>query len=411
MASGTAWLHKVLKKLGQRYERKGRLSGVMKVGNSLHFDQLSELQNFFGIEPIRINRNNDVHILLDKAVSLEPESFWLQQISTTLGYQLKQETGERGREQREALLACLQLAFPGLQRLTDGLREEEKTVRKLFTLFPAPDSAREVKDICFQLFTTIEFLQHNSEPVTISELGARFFGNSKILRQGEIRSILLHWLSITGRAECENEEQLLAAVNIYHDRLTVNALLYGPIIYRKNGQEYDWIHRLYQIGEAATISWSNLQEIDEMYWHTDDACSNPPRLICCENEAPFSLHMRQRPQDCLLFTSGFPNSAVQKVYRYLAPKASCSLHWGDTDPNGLRIAAILNEIHPLQLYRCDANSLLAHQKQLLPLTEKQRRAAYNLLDEVTFPFRRELLLTVEKGWLEQESWCPDQQTK
>jgi hypothetical protein len=115
--------------------------------------------------------------------------------------------------------------------------------------------------------------------------------------------------------------------------------------------------------------------------------------------------MRQKNNQCLLFTSGFPGSAVQKIYSLLAPQASTCYHWGDSDPAGLRIAAIMNSIYPLQLYRCDISTLQKHRPFLLPLLQKQKDICLNLLTRLPdFPFADELLFTLENGWLEQESW-------
>ena len=115
--------------------------------------------------------------------------------------------------------------------------------------------------------------------------------------------------------------------------------------------------------------------------------------------------MRQKADACILFTSGFPGSAVCKIYELLAPQAVSCLHWGDTDPNGLHIASILNSIYPLELFRCDIETLRQHAQHLLPLSEKQQqRAALILQNNQLFPFRKELVYTLENGWLEQENW-------
>jgi hypothetical protein len=245
----------------------------------------------------------------------------------------------------------------------------------------------------------------NNSPITISELGARFFEHSKQLRQGELRSLLIRWLNLycPDLDIIENEEQIWANYHVYHDRLTVNAVIYGPIVYTKNGKEFDWISTLYQKGEAATVSWANLQDIETMRLQRHE--TNPPALICCENEAPFSQLMRKRANDAILFTSGFPGSAVRKIYELLAPQAASCFHWGDTDPNGLRIASILNSIYSLELYRCDIETLKLHRKHLLPLTPKQKQTAeFILSNNQKFPFRSEIAFTLENGWLEQESW-------
>jgi hypothetical protein len=133
--------------------------------------------------------------------------------------------------------------------------------------------------------------------------------------------------------------------------------------------------------------------------------SGTPNLICCENETPLSNMIKQKKNSCLLFTSGFPSSAVQKLYQLLAPHASSCKHWGDSDPAGLRIAAIMHDLHPLQLYRCDLATLKQHKGKLLLLSLQHKNDILNILEnQPGFPFPDELLFTLKNGWLKQESW-------
>ena len=286
-------------------------------------------------------------------------------------------------------------------KLIDNLAEDSETfVRMLGT-----KGENWVSTIFFQVAETIQFVFTNNEPITISELGARFFHNSKALRQGEIRAIFLNWLRLHSLDSelFERDEDVWANYNILNDRLTVNAVIYGPIIYEKNGKVFDWIYQLYKQGEAATIGWSNIYDIDTMYFlHAEE---RQPDLICSENEAPFSQLMRQQSKHCLLFTSGFTGSTAQKIYGFLAPHAANCYHWGDSDPAGLRIAAIMNSLYPLKLFRCDLVALQHFRSSLIPLTQKQKDICIQLLATTPeFPFSDELQFTLENGWLEQESW-------
>lgn len=406
MVPVTDFLTEILNKAGRRYQKRGELRGVMKVGTSLSHLKIQHLHNFFGIEPVRINTKEEVRIHFDIMLRNAPESVWIERISSHLGRSLHPINQPKTEELTKTLLSRLHIAFPGLKTLLQHLQDCPDDLYRMLSAH----SQQEVTKSCFQVAETVVFLLKNSSPITISELGARFFEHSKKLRQGELRSLLLRWLNLycPELDIVEDEEQIWASYHVYHDRLSVNAVIYGPIVYTKNGKDFDWIFNLYQQGEAATVSWANLQGMTTMRWqgHT----SQPPALICCENEAPFSQLMRRQANDAVLFTSGFPGSAVRKIYGYLAPQASSCFHWGDTDPNGLRIASILNSIYPLQLYRCNIETLRLHRKLLLPLTPKQKRVAEAiLLHNHDFPFRNELNFTLESGWLEQESWQYDRE--
>ena len=96
---------------------------------------------------------------------------------------------------------------------------------------------------------------------------------------------------------------------------------------------------------------------------------------------------------------------MQKIYSLLAPKAATCYHWGDSDPAGLRIAAIMHAIYQLQLFRCDLQDLQKHKPFLIPLSQKQKDIGLHLLATTPdFPFADELMFSLENGWLEQENW-------
>ena len=406
MAENGSFLTDILGKIARKYERTGKLGGTIKLGTGLLHDQLQKLHQFFGVDPIRISRNEEVRLHLDRLLQQGSEPFWLTRIEEALGTTpLKHSPKFSQDEQNTTLLYRLRLAFPRLRDLVDYLAENPEELRGLRT-----GSASDTTNRCFQLAKTLQYLIDNTEPVTVSELGAQFFESSKALRQGELRTLLLRWLKLYLRDVylSEDEDQLLENFHVYHDRLTVNAVLFGPVIYRKHGREFDWIYQLYKQGEAATLNWANLMEMENMSWR--DRKDDPPQLICCENEAPFSQLMRQQPGNAYLFTGGFPNSAVCTIYRLLASQASRCLHWGDSDPNGLRIASILHALFPLQLYRCNIETLKRCEQFLLPLTDRQKCVARAMLTPGGFPFQDELRFTLAQGWLEQEKWCPDQET-
>ncbi len=401
------FLDTVLAKIARRYQLKGVLSGTMKLGQDLDTGTMKELANFFGLDPLRVNKKEEVRLHFNVLLQNGSESQWLEKIGDVLGTPLSCDKPEKNGndEAVRKILASLALAFPEIEELFSILPEEDNGIGKMLP----GRSEEEVRQNCFTTAETIRFLLQNKEVLTVSDLGAQFFHNSKILRLGEMRSLLLKWLALCSPdLEGADEETLLARYHVVHDRLTVSAVIYGPVIYEKDNKRYDWIEQLYRAGEAATLGWSNIQGIDKIYFSNGE--ETPPDLITCENEAPFSLLMQQKRNSCLLFTKGFPGSAVQKLYQLLGPQAASCRHWGDSDPAGLRIAALLNTLHSLQLYRCDLATLERCRHALLPLTQKQKDSCLHiLLSNPDFPFQEELLFCLDNGWLEQEGWQEEPQ--
>lgn len=394
-------LQQILLKIARRYELKGRLGGTMKLGQAINSRELSKLHNFFGLSPIRVNAREEARLYFDKLLDSGTQEQWLDKIGDALGYVLTQKVNPKDDEHVEMLLERLRLAFPDLSELLQFLAEDGSTFERMLVT----KGKEWISTTFFQIAETVQFVLTNNEPITISELGARFFSDSKALRQGELRALVVRWLRLLS-PDCEmleKDEDVWANYNLLNDRLTVNCVIYGPIIYEKDGKVFDWIYQLYEQGEAATVGWSNIHDIDTLYFHPDQ--NGQIDLICSENEAPFSQLMRQQPNQCLLFTGGFPGSAVQKLFALLAPQAANCYHWGDSDPAGLRIAAIMNSIHPLKLYRCDLATLQNLRFSLIPLSQKQKDICLQLLTTLPdLPFAEELLFTLENGWLEQESW-------
>jgi len=401
----TDFLHTVLNKIARRYSKRGKLSGRMKLGTALDHPTLARIHHFFGVAPLRINNKEETHLDFDRLLNEATQAQWLKRISRRLGRPLQVAQSRSTEQEASVIISRLRLAFPQLAMLTGRLADPQSCTHDLFFSLLKQKDAQTLTDLAFQTAHALVFLLSNHDPITISELVARFFEDSKALRQGETRHLIIDWVACCYGLDQDEDAHIWSQVHVYHDRLTVNAVIYGPIIYKKKGIRFDWIARLYQQGEPATLSWSNLAGIEEMF--CTEAIATP-RLITCENEAPFSRLVREKGRDCLLFTSGFPNSAVNKLYALLGPRASDCLHWGDTDPNGLYIASLLYAIHPLSLYRCDRATIKRHTEHLLPLSVRQRERAQTILNTIeAFPFPDELACTLASGWMEQEIWQPE----
>ena len=126
-------------------------------------------------------------------------------------------------------------------------------------------------------------------------------------------------------------------------------------------------------------------------------------ILTCENESPFNNLIRSPENKALIYTAGYPNSAVKR-FIFLFNDKHEFLHWGDSDPEGLEIAAILHKIKPLQLYRCGITDCQRLKSYLKPLTTRKQNRAKKMLEAGNCPFKQALEFTLQYGWLEQEAW-------
>ena len=360
-----------------------------------------ELVAAFGTAPLRLSRDGTVRLRTD--ILLEPleksqREKWIADVHRALGIPFVQPE-RRTSDRAEETVRRFQLTFPDLVSVEPLIARE---------------ACRNVGFENWELVgTVVQALLNNEEPFTLSELGARFFSDSKALRAGRDLSVVAESLFLLDGGEFAELEatrgeirqglrrEALSNHGVVETGGSVTVTVFGPVIYRKAGTEFDQVQRLTDVGEAAVLSASNLQKIEEIRIPPDTT------LTTIENESPFAGLVRERHSGVILYTQGFPNSAVRKLYHSIGGHPNCTrrLHWGDSDPAGLRIASILHAIQPLQLWRCDYESLVRHRELLQPLSRSARETGERMTaGEEDFLFHRELLFTLKNGWLEQEQY-------
>ena len=244
----TDFLHTVLDKIARRYSKRGRLSGRMKLGTALDHATLARLHHYFGVAPLRINNKEETLLDFDRLLNEATQAQWLNRIGRRLGHPVQVAPSRATEREAAVIISRLKLAFPQLSMITDRLDDPQSGTHDLFFSLLKQKNAQTLTDLAFQTAQAVVFLLSNHDPITISEMGARFFENSKALRQGEARQLLIDWLACCYGLDQEADAHILSQVHVYHDRLTVNAVIYGPIVYKKNGIRFDWINRLYQQG-------------------------------------------------------------------------------------------------------------------------------------------------------------------
>jgi hypothetical protein len=314
-------------------------------------------------------------------------------------------------EQVESLLERFRLAFPDLEPVYHGLLAS----RARWTDAVLVKGLEDLQAPWFQAAKLTRFLRDNREPMTLADLGARVCGDSKALKGGRLLGRALHWLAmleggegggpaegVEGPGEDAGERTArLARYHIVENPGAIKVTLFGPVIFWKRGRRFDFVREFHRDGEAATLSWENLAGVERLEVEGEGP------VLGSENESPFRRLQRGGFAGVLVYTQGFPNAAVLRLWALLGAAFPDRefLHWGDSDLAGLRIASILHAVRPLRLHRCRREDLAANRASLRPLAETEKKAISRFLEgHPEFPFRAELEFTRDAGWLEQESW-------
>lgn len=291
----------------------------------------------------------------------------------------------------DLLLGRLEMLFTKLGSAIIALKDNRSGVKKKISEVGIEKAFEHYQLI----LRAVDFLRNNAEVMSPAELGAKICDDSKAFKRGSAMWILTS--NLLAEELGSKAETVMVECGITENPTSLTVTVFGPFICYRRGEALDWIKRLWELGEAATLNAGNLEYIDRI-----EIARGLP-LISSENESPFNQLMRTAPSPALFYTAGFPNSAVKRFLSLITGDIDY-FHWGDTDPEGLHIAAILNSIKPLKLYRCNIDDCNRLCQNLIQSDEKKLKRGRKLLALSDFPFRKELEFTLENGWLEQEAW-------
>jgi len=286
-------------------------------------------------------------------------------------------------------LRRLKVLHPEDSAFIDTLHHSEQLKRFFRTCSTASDDLVALFDVLVSLRTT-------PAGITLSELGAKGFNDSKALRGGARRQQLEHLLRLQAGSPDDDSVALFNAYGIIENPYTTHVVVYAPFAYRTHeGEWLDWPHRLWLRGEAAILSWKTVRSLTAIRF--EEPCH---ALVTSENAAPF--HRLVEMRRAALYTEGYPNAAVKTLLRHFAQTRASCLHWGDTDLDGYRIAEQVARNIPMRFYAPPASDDRVRE-HFLPLTAEQRhRMEQFLSSHADFPFLADLRQTLACGWLEQE---------
>jgi hypothetical protein len=337
--------------------------------------------------------------------SEEDKILWVKAIYDAVEIQFSMDLQYDTSDEFDIAVKRWKIMFPQLSELTQLLSQSQLPVKEQFEFW-------------VKAAQIVSFLLRNNDTLTLSDLGARCCNDSKALRSGELINTVADWIAFIDTGLKVNNSQLdlsykknirqqaLENRGIVENRGSVSVTVYGPLLLEKRGQLIGHVKTLWGLGEAAILSLENLDDVE---------INLPPEclIFTCENESPFSNLVRRKTSGIVIYTRGFPNSAVRRLYSLISSKypSNGRFHWGDTDLAGLQIASILHGMAPLQLWRCDLQTVSDMKQSLIQLNETEKDKIRRFLDNnADFVFRDQLEFTLKHGWLEQERFQEYQMT-
>lgn len=237
---------------------------------------------------------------------------------------------------------------------------------------------------------------------TLSQLGADWLGDSKILRSGALRRQLVLMISMLGDDEPGKEERrVLEEFMVIDNPYTSNVTVFAPIILTLDGGVMlDFPLKLFKQGMAATLPLETVGLIRSLSW------KGPRRdLTTCENASPFTSLISNRVP--AIYTAGYPSLAV-KMFLFLMSELGVEcVHCGDADLDGFRIADEVGSYISLKGVAASEILKCVDVDTGIPLTpEQSRRAWAHLSKHPEFRFAEDVRIMLSHGrWVEQESFA------
>lgn len=375
-----------LEPLARRYYRTGRLPRVITLGEETDDpDVVQALENTF-----------EAFYVLDGRFTVEIAKLLRTDESMQALRKLLEPFLARPPDPapEKAMVSAIRLqrgAYPALADCLDQLRTAGDLL-KFFKEQPQPEQLLQ------GLLATATFIRENRQaPVTLCELGRRFFNNEHALHDPAAENLLLHILAVLQNEGQEASRSLFARFGIVANPCTTQAVLYGDFSYEQKGVRQDWPSALYKAGQSVILSWEQLHALSRL-----DAAAPLEGVITSEHVKPFQALVGQRLPYLLVLTNGYPNAAVVALLTALARQNWTCLHWGSTDPTGLRIAERVARVIPTTLIYSRPDRVEQPPGARQPLTTTQQQQLADLLAaSPEFPFAREARDALARGWTDQ----------
>lgn len=304
--------------------------------------------------------------------------------------------GTTAAESTEDFLSRIQWQMPDARETIAEFKDMPEVMRHL------ADAAN--RPTWRELFASVWDRAHRKagRATTLSQLGSDWFNDSKILRSGALRRQLVLILAAISGVSADDERSVLAEAGIEENPYTSSVIVSAPFTFRlKDGTYFDYPMKFFMKRLVCQLPLETVREIDcdSIGWNGYDNL-----VTTCENAAPIARYVQDRSP--VVYTEGYPNLAVQGLLKAFVRRGLKSVHMGDADLDGFRIAATIDRCIPVE--RVEAAEVLADPKGLMgiPLTPSQvARIDRFLAQHPDFKYADSVRLIRERGcWYEQEGF-------
>ena len=194
---------------------------------------------------------------------------------------------------------------------------------------------------------------------------------------------------------------MLAVTDIEENPYTSSVIVSAPFTFRlKDGTRFDYPMKFFMKRLVCQLPLEIVREVDSIWWEGYDNL-----VTTCENAAPIARCVNNRTP--VVYTEGYPNLAVQQLLKIFARAGLKSVHMGDADLDGFRIAATVGRCIPVA--RVGAAEVLADPKGQpgIPLSDAQAARIDRFLERHSdFQYADSVRLIRERGcWYEQEGFA------
>lgn len=366
---------------------KGRRLPESFTGPAIDFEAQRRLE---ALLKTRTGRTGDGKVFGTLLPMLREPSAWLE-VAAALGVD---EPVQEKAEPVETFLLRLAWQYPAAGFALETLGESSEVVRHLSDPGNRPNWKR--------LFASVlQMTQHlPGRLMTLSQLGADWFNDSKILRSGPLRRQLVLIVAAFARRASDDEKEVLASLGIEANPYTSAVTVFAPFgFWLDDGMYFDFPLQLYRKGLVCQLPAETVLRIARIDWH-----GSAQEIATSENAAPLLRFVEAgRP---VLYTEGYPNYAVLILMRCLFEQGIVAEHWGDADLDGLNIAALVQDNMPGS--RVVATEVIAASGGVpgIPLTDAQRERLVRFVESnPECPFGDSLRMLLARGcWYEQESF-------